>query len=305
MHSSLCPGTSGPELSSAALDLPGLSLHNQGMKNKNGSSLHPFMLASLLSLVLVLTASSGDDILKRLGLTPQAAKEGILDALTGGSAYNDSAYRAFRALPAASRAAVVTAGLGWIKSYAAGAEFKAAYQKLRESEKPEAPASRPSADDELKKMKNETEKSIAEMKKNMAGMDAETRKAMEGFIQEMRAQLERMEKDPGQRDLMRQMSEMSSAEDRKNHEDALGEWQQRYPADPGELIQRRIREFLAVSAGVDFAARLMPRGDKMVFVREDFERKPPEWKLCFRAGKEATVAARSFASAWLAELEED
>jgi hypothetical protein len=200
---------------------------------------------------------------------------------------------------------VVSAGLGWIKSYAAGAEFKAAYEKLREQEMPQAPETRLSADDEMKKMKDEMEKSIAEMKKNMAGMDAETRKAMEGAVQEMRAQLERMEKDPGQRDLMRQMSEMSSAEDRKSHEEALGEWQRLYPADPRELIQRRIREFLAVSAGVDFAAGLMPRGDKMVFVREDYELKPPEWKLCFRAGKEATAAARAFAATWLAELEKN
>jgi hypothetical protein len=40
----------------------------------------------------------------------------------------------------------------------------------------------------------------------------------------------------------------------------------------------------------------------MVFVNNDYERKPPEWKLCFRAGKEATAAARVFASDWLAEL---
>jgi hypothetical protein len=29
---------------------------------------------------------------------------------------------------------------------------------------------------------------------------------------------------------------------------------------------------------------------------------PPEWKICCRAGKEATEAAREFARAWLAEL---
>lgn len=273
------------------------------MKNTNRSSRYPLILASLLALAIVLTASSGDGILERLGLAPQAAQEGVLNALAGGSAYNGDAYRAFKALPAASRATVVTAGLGWIKSYVAGAEFKAAYQKLRESEKPEAPASRPSAGSELEKMQAEVEKSIAEMKKNMAGMDAETRQAMDGVIQEMRAQVERMAKDPQQREYLRQATAMSAAEAIQRHDEALKEWQQLYPADPRELIKKRIREFLAVSAGVDFAARLAPRGEKMVFVREDYEQKPPEWKLCFRAGKEATAAARAFAATWLAELE--
>jgi hypothetical protein len=41
----------------------------------------------------------------------------------------------------------------------------------------------------------------------------------------------------------------------------------------------------------------------MVFADEKLEAKPAEWKLCFRAGKEATGAARAFAEGWLAELE--
>lgn len=275
------------------------------MKNKNRSFLHPFILASLLSLALVLAASSGDDILTRLDLTPQAAKEGVLDALAGGTAYNDPAYRAFKAIPAASRAAVVTAGLGWIKSYAAGAEFKAAYEKLREQEKPPAPEARPSADDEMKKIKDEMEKGIAEMKKNMAAMDAETRKAMDGVVQEMRAQLERMEKDPQQKELMLQGTALAAAGDKNRHEEELKEWERRYPADLRVLIQRRINEFLAASAGVDFAAKLVPRNDKMIFANDAYEQKPSEWKLCYRAGKEATKAAREFAATWLAELDKN
>ena len=151
-------------------------------------------------------------------------------------------------------------------------------------------------------MRADMEKGIAEMKQNMAAMDAETRKAMEGVIREMRAQMEKMESGP-QKEMLRQAAEASAAESKKRHEEELGEWQRRLPADPRVLIQRRIQEFLALSAGVDFAARLAPRGEHQVFVREDYEKMPPEWKLCFRAGKEATAAARAFAAAWLAELE--
>ncbi len=196
-------------------------------------------------------------------------------------------------------------GLAWIKSYVSSAEFKAAYAAAARAEKPEAPAPRPSADDQTNRMKADMEKSIAEMKKNMGAMDAEMKKVMEASIQAMRAQMKRMEEDPQQKQLMRQMAEMSAAEDKQGHEEKLKEWERRYPADPRSLIKSRIREFLAVSAGVDFAAKLLPRGDKMVFANDDYEQKPAEWKLCFRAGKEATGAARAFAAGWLAELDKN
>ena len=258
----------------------------------------------LFAMAVSLPAAPGEaDILAKLGLTPAAAGEGMLEALASGTPYNEAALKAFKMLPAAARAAVVTAGLGWIKSHAASAEFQAAYQELRRQEKPEAPAARPAADESVRKMKADMEKSIAEMRKGMAAMDAETRKTMEGVIQEMRAQMERVEKDPQQREYMRQATEMTAAEDEKRHAEKLQEWDRRYPADPRALIRKRINDFLVVSAGVDFSAMLTPRGDKMIFAREDYEQKPPEWKLCFRAGKEATAAARAFAKDWLSELE--
>ena len=137
----------------------------------------------------------------------------------------------------------------------------------------------------------------------MAALDAETRKTMEAGIQQMRAQMEAMEKDPQQKELMRQMTEMARAEDKKRYEEQLKAWEEKFPAEPRVLIKKRINDFLAASADVDFSAKLLPRGDKMVFANEEYEQKPPEWKVCFRAGKEATEAARAFAKAWLAELE--
>jgi hypothetical protein len=261
-------------------------------------------LSMILGVGAELKASAGgDDVLDKLNLAPAAAKEGVLEVLAGGTAYNESAYKVFKSLPGLARETVVRAGLAWIKSYAGSAEFKAAYAELREHKKPKAPEPRPSADDEIKKMKAEMEKSIAEMRKNMAAMDAETKKSMEAGIQQMNAQMERMEKDPQQREIMRQSVEMARADDKKRHEEKLAEWEKRYPADPRLLIKKRINDFLAASAGIDYSANLVPRGDKMAFAKEEYERKPSEWKLCFRAGKEATEAARALAKAWLAELE--
>jgi hypothetical protein len=276
-------------------------------KQRNAAIACWFLLivAAWLMAAALPAAPGSDDVLAKLSLAPPEAKEGVLDTLARGMAYNDSAYRAFKALPGLARETIVRAGMAWIKSYVASAEFKAAYGKMREQEKPAPPAARPSADDEFKKMKADMEKGIAEARQNMAAMDAQTRKAMEAGILQMRAQLETMEKDPQQRDFLRQSVEMNRAEDKQRHERALQDWQQRYPADYRELVKRRIGEFLAASAGVDYAAKLTPRGDKMVFANEAYEQKPPEWKLCFRAGREATEAARALAKAWLTELEKN
>jgi len=45
------------------------------------------------------------------------------------------------------------------------------------------------------------------------------------------------------------------------------------------------------------------RGKNRVFAAEAFEAKPAEWKMCFRAGKPATDAARAFAQKWLNDLQ--
>ncbi len=207
----------------------------------------------VLVLVMGLSAAfgaiqSGSDALTKLGLTPAAAKDGALDTLLSGSAYNDAAFKAFKALPPSGRAAVVKSGLGWIKAYTQSAEFKAAYAKAREEEKPEPPEAVPSADETLKKQKAEFEKQVAEMRKNMAGLDAETRKTMEEAIKQMQAQMTAMEKDPGQKETMRQMVEMQREMNKNQYAEQLKVWEENYPADPRLLIKKRIEEFMEMSA---------------------------------------------------------
>jgi len=38
------------------------------------------------------------------------------------------------------------------------------------------------------------------------------------------------------------------------------------------------------------------------FTNAVYEKKPAEWKLCYRAGEPAVASAREFADAWLKEL---
>lgn len=258
-----------------------------------------FLMGIALNLGAV---QNGSDILAKLGLEQASAKENIMASLASGSVYNYEAIEAFKSLPVSARATIVQAGLGWIKAYVETAEFKAAYREFRDGKKPETPAARPSADEALKQQKADFEKQIAETRKSMAALDAETRKAMEAGIQQMRAQMDQMGKDPQQKELMSQMTEMGRQEDKQRFEEQLKSWNEQFPADHRLLIRKRINDFLAASADVDFSAKLLPRGDKMIFANDEYEQKSSEWKVCFRAGREATAAARAFAKSWLAEL---
>ena len=68
------------------------------------------------------------------------------------------------------------------------------------------------------------------------------------------------------------------------------------------IIAKQLRQFLAISANVDYNAQTAVKNNKVVFVNPQFESKPLTWKLCFRSGKEAVTGARKFAQEWLDEM---
>jgi len=262
-----------------------------------------FIVLAVAAAAGMAAAQGQADVLTQLGVKPAGAREAVVEALATGSAYNDAAFKAFKALAPSARAAVVKAGLAWIKAYTATPEFKADYAKYREGQKPAPAEAVLSVDEFLKKQRQDMEKQAAEMRQAAAGMDAATKKAMEDGIKQMMAQIEAVEKNPDQRAQLKEMLDGQRAEAKSRHEEAVAEWNKRTPADPKTLIADRIREFLETSADVDYAAKLVKSGSLMRFANEEYESKPAQWKLCFRAGKEAVDAARAFAQAWLAELE--
>lgn len=98
-------------------------------------------------------------------------------------------------------------------------------------------------------------------------------------------------------------SDEDVASAREYYKEQLAEWKANYPASGREMVKRRLREFLAESADVDYDAKLVRKGNKMRFVNEQYEdEKSGEWKFCYRAGKAPVEKARAFAKSWLAEL---
>jgi hypothetical protein len=73
--------------------------------------------------------------------------------------------------------------------------------------------------------------------------------------------------------------------------------------NPKANLKQALQHFLAVTDGIDYAAATTAEaGSKRHFLRPEFESKSWEWKMGYRAGKEATEGLRSSLRAWLAEL---
>ncbi|MCK7462096.1 MAG: hypothetical protein MZU84_08555 [Sphingobacterium sp.] len=248
-----------------------------------------------------IAAQGGADILAKLGLDKASAGENLLGALTSGYIYNSAAAKAFKALPAPAKVEFVRSGLAWVKAYTGFARVQGGLQGTPRRAETEAPDPVPSAEEQIAKTRADVEKGIANMQQMAASGDAEMKKSMEEAIKQMRAQMQEMEK-PEMKEIFRQSAEMQTAQNKTNHENALKTWNENLPEDPGRLIANRIRQFLETSGSVDFSAELTTRGDRKIFAKSEYEQKPAYWKLCFRAGKEATEAARDFAKAWLEEL---
>lgn len=72
--------------------------------------------------------------------------------------------------------------------------------------------------------------------------------------------------------------------------------------DAKVALRKSLERFLKLSENVDFSAATTKQGYRVTFVNPAYESKPDAWKAIFRAGKEATEAARAYARTWLAEL---
>jgi hypothetical protein len=67
-------------------------------------------------------------------------------------------------------------------------------------------------------------------------------------------------------------------------------------------LRRRLTEFVKTAESVDFSAQTQRNAGKMVFSNPAYERKPHQWKILYRLGKEPTMAAVDVAKQWLREL---
>lgn len=237
-----------------------------------------------------------------LSLKEEQARQNVLQSLVSGQVPVYEVRKPMQAAAPALRATLIRGVLEWTKAYCESPEFAAAYAARRSEAMPAEPEPRGTVEEEIARERAKMEQQIEETRKMVASLPAEQQAGMEEAIQSMIASMKQMYDDPEMRPFQVQMIEASRAEEQQRYEEAVKKWKEIYPEDPRALIARRLQEFLAVSAEVDFNAKVQEDKGKMRFVEDRYEQKPPQWKLCYRAGRETVAAAREFAASWLAGL---
>ncbi len=246
-------------------------------------------------------AVAAADALSQIGLTAEATKEAIGSIISAGVYNPGLPAKAFRMLPPAARAQAVTSAAGWVKTYTTTPDFKTQYTRVRQTHKPEAPTWDATPEQELQKAEDEQKKQFEQSKQAIASLPAEQRKQLEEAMKSAAEMTAKMN-TPEMRKMHLDSIKASRAQETKAYEDEVAKWKQDYPEDPKPVIVKRLKEFLALSANVDYSAKLKTQESSSTFENPDYQAKPSQWKICYRAGREATTAARAAAQAWLTEL---
>lgn len=257
-------------------------------------------LAGAFALGVSLFAAG--DILTELGISGEDAGQYAVDALVNGSVPVYQARNAMKAAAPAARAALVEQALEWAKVYLSSSEFRELYAKKREEAKPAAPEAHKPFEAEQKEKQAESAAQIAQMRKAIEQLPADQRKEAEKAIEQALASQKQMSADPQFQKATHDMYDATVADEKKQHDEATARWQDDWPADPRQLIAKRLRAFIDTSATVDFEAKVVSEGGRQQFVNPRYQQQSSDWKLCYRAGRPTVEKARAFAQAWLREL---
>ena len=268
----------------------------------NDRRLVKVIAAAIVAVAAGLGVAWAADLWSRLGITEAKAQTESVQALAGGNVPFYLVAKPVMAAPPTARAALVVEGLTWAKRFAASAQFKTAYAAVRNERKPEAPESKGTPDARVKAQFDGQRRSIEEAKKNLAALTPAQRKELEPMIKQMEESLAKSVSDPAMLAMMKANAAAEDQDAKDRYQMALAAWEKEYPADSSVLVAGRLHQFLDACGSIDFAAKLVTTGGRKLFADAQYQEKPGEWKLCFRAGRETVDAAKTFATAWLAEL---
>lgn len=267
--------------------------------------------ASLMIAVATLAAGRlvAQSALAELGLTESAARTFVLNEIKGPALDRRSdiaiaGTRAFLKLPASARGAAATGLFAWAKAYVNSPEFKASYDSYRKDRIPRGTEYELSVEEAVKKEMDEARAAMEEMKKHLAasGLPPPEQEKILAAWKEAQAQASSPEFVEARRKLLESERAEASGSDARLREEV----EQQMPADPQRLFARRLREFLELTADVNFSARtisLTGGPDGVEFIDRADRRRHWIWQEAAIVGPEATAAARAAAQAWLKEIE--
>jgi hypothetical protein len=260
--------------------------------------------------VTIGTLAAAADVLSQFQLTREEADEQTFDALWSGAPPDlSSAAGIFRRLSPEARATAVTAAAAVARSYVESDAFRERYAAQRRAGRPQEITGTTMTAKDVDKQAADSAKAIADAQAALKDLPPEMRKMVESMMKQgggdgnldaLVAETQEATKQSAaaQKDSIARTNAAAA-----RSQQSAKEFDAAYPANPEQLVARRLREFLDYSATVPESAVLVPRGGKMVFADPELEKKPEYWKQLYRAGKPARDAARAAAAAWLGTLE--
>lgn len=251
---------------------------------------------------VVAGVAGAQDQLAALGISAGRAREAVFDSFITDTISLAGNNDVFKAASAPARVALVNFALTLARTFAESDDFKRRYADHREANGPDPLPPLPTADEVLAKQRAGFEQQVEQMRKLFDQITPEQRATLEEGWKDMRRQLTEMETGPRRAELENALRQQYAGLSRER-EVAMKELDAMWPPDHRTLIANRLRRFLDVSKDVAYDARLVDKDGAKVFADPAFEARPKEWKMCFRAGKPATDAARGFAQKWLSDLE--
>ncbi len=214
--------------------------------------------------------------------------------------------KTLKALAKGERALIVESVAKYVKEYSATPEFLNKYKEFRETKKPEPPE-KPKTMDQMKEEQRKTyQDAIKNMEETKKQMPADQQGMFEETIKQYKEQLKEIDNpdNPMYSKDVENIYQQTYDQQMNDYNNKLAQWGKDYPeGNPQFLIKNWLSNFLDETKDIDFSAQTaLDQYNRNIFVKQEYERKSYLWKLCYRAGKEATDSGRKFAQKWLSEL---
>jgi len=256
---------------------------------------------TVIALGAAATTMGAQNHLAQLGITEGRAREAVFDSFITDTLSVAGNNAVFKAAADPARVALVNFALTLARTFAESDDFKRRYADHREANGPDPLPPPPAVDEILAKQRAGFEAQVVEMRKLFDQITPEQRTTLEEGWKDMRRQLTELETGPRRTELETALRQQYTGLVRER-EMAMKQLDAVWPPDHRTLVANRLRHFLEVSKVVAYDARLIEKDGARVFADPALEALPREWKMCFRAGKPATEAARVFAQNWLNDL---
>jgi hypothetical protein len=249
---------------------------------------------------------AADDIWEQVGLTLPQAQNNINQSFIKGHFFYDGAKNA-KNVALGDRVAIVNQMAAYAKTYWNSPELQTAYKNFwtREYNRTRARKAVPpvvTADSIKAAEMQRLEKLLKAAEPGLNSPNPNVKNNATTRVENIKKQMSELN-DPNNTSIKTRVDNAARyrnniLEQHSNEQNFLLE----YPEDPKALLKKRLQAILDTTKDVDYAAELKEAHGIKYFVNPDYEKKPAEWKLAFRAGKAATDAIRAAAQQWLKEI---